>query len=81
MDSVPKYWIIKGAYSCGKYFLPPPATLDGDLWKPARKLVALQKGSNDRETFVCNVLQKEEEISKCLRKRPICLTLMAVKYK
>jgi len=49
----------KGGVSVVEFFTPPPAMLNSDLWAPERKLVSLQKGSNENEPFVCNVLHRE----------------------
>ena len=50
----------KGSVSHVEFLVPPPAMLDGDQWRPTRRLVPLQKGTNEREPFVCSVLQREE---------------------
>jgi len=41
-------------------FLPtPPALADREAWRPARKLVALQKGAGGGE-FACSILRRED---------------------
>ena len=50
----------KGSVSHVEFLVPPPAMLDGDQWRPTRRLVPLQKGTNEREPFVCSVLRREE---------------------
>lgn len=52
---------LKGPVTSLRYMIPPPGMLSSDQWRPARKLVALQKGAEDREPFITNIISKEEK--------------------
>merc|ERR1712083_781824 len=47
----------KGSVTHVQFIATPPALVDHDRWNPARKLVALQKGTTQSE-FCCAVLRK-----------------------
>ena len=49
----------KGAITSLKYMIPPPGMLNTDQWSPGRKLVPLQKGFDEKDSFVSTVLSKE----------------------
>jgi len=49
----------KGCVTHVQFIPTPPALIDHDKWNPARKLVALQKGTNQSE-FSCALLRKAD---------------------
>ena len=49
----------KGSITHVQFIATPPALINHDKWNPARKLVALQKGTNQSE-FSCAVLRKDD---------------------
>jgi len=50
----------KGTVVTVQFMPTPPSLIDRDRWQPARKLVALQKGSQQGGEFSCSILRRED---------------------
>ena len=53
----------KGPVTSLQYLVPPPALLQpADSWRPRRRLTPLQKGFDDREAVVANLVSREDKL-------------------